>query len=210
MAGGVSAVRSRVAVLVTVALLVVSGCAALVFGASGNEGEGYAGSGPSKLRIAIYEPQQSFLVPHAALVIHSPDEHLIYDPAGWTPDERGHRLADVTYSVTPEVEQAFLMRETMPMVRLALQTAAQPESWELFLFDLEVSDETAREAARLARARPALPITGCAFGLSTLLRQLSEFEDIPPCWFPSRLREALQGRDDLTLTRHLVPPVQGG
>lgn len=202
--------RGFAAALLTVFSVALAGCAALFMGVAGSEGPGYAGDGPSKLRIAIYEPQRPLLVPHAAMVIHAPEGHLIYDPAGWTPDPRGHRRVDVTYSVTPETERAFLLREEAPMALTVLQSVVQPESWELYLFEAEVSDEVASEAARLARDRPALPKTGCAFGVSTLLRQLPGYEDINPCWLPSTLLRSLRGRDDLTLTRTLVPPAQGG
>ncbi|TVS02791.1 MAG: hypothetical protein EA407_08930 [Rhodobacteraceae bacterium] len=206
----IRASRGFAAALLTVFSVALAGCAALFMGVAGSDGLGYAGDGPSKLRIAIYEPRRPLLVPHAAMVIHAPEGHLIYDPAGWTPDPRGHRRADVTYSVTPEIERAFLLREEAPMALAVLRSVVQPESWELYLFETEVSDEVASEAARLARDRPALPKTGCALGVSTLLRQLPGYEDINPCWLPSTLLRALKGRDDLTLTQTLVPLAQGG
>lgn len=199
-----------VAVWLLVVTMSVSGCAALLFGGFGSEGPGYAGSGPSKLRVAIYEPRRAFLVPHVSIIIHSPDEHLIYDPAGWTPDPRGHRIADVTYSITPDVERAFVLRLPPESRQIGVGSRAKPESWDLFLFDITVSDDVARAAARLARDRPAAPVSGCAFGASGLLRQLPGFEDVRTCLLPSELRKQLEARDDTILYRLLVPPVQGG
>ncbi len=210
MAKALNGGRSLAAALLMVVSVTLSGCAALVYGGFGTEGPGYSGPGPSKLRIAIYEPRRALLVPHAALVIHSPDEHLIYDPAGWTPDPRRHRRADVTYSVTPDVEQAFIFRTPQHGGSHGTGSRAQVESWELFLFEIEVSDAIAREAARIVRDRPALPMTGCAFGVSTVLRQLPGFENTPSCWMPVNLRKALEARGDLSLRRYLVPPAQGG
>jgi len=197
--------RLRAGLAFALCALLLSGCAGLVFGRSAQIGTPYIGDGPSMLRIAVWEPVQPLLVPHAALIIHAPDGHILYDPAGWTPDPRAQRKADVTYGVTPDIEQAFLMRAAMPMLRGALQSVARPQSWELYLFELEVPDAVALDASRLAQDRPALPMASCAFGVSTLLRQLPGFEDISPCWLPQTLRQQLERRADLTLTRHLVP-----
>lgn len=198
------------ALVLLILALLLTGCAGLVFGASGPSEASYTGPGPSRLRIAIYEPLTPFLVPHAALIIHAPDGHIIYDPAGWTPDPRGQRRADVTYAATPEIEQAFILRDAMPMLRNTPHAMPGPEAWELFLFEIELSDEIALEAARLARQRPAMPMASCTFGVSTLLRQLPGFEQVAPCWLPQTLRRQLQMRDDLTLTRHRVPQPRGG
>jgi len=182
-------------------LVVLASCSGLFLGANEISGPGYLGGGPSKLKIAIYQPNRAFLIPHTSLVIHAPDGHIIYDPSGWTPDKEKRRVADVIYSVTPEREKKFLLREEFHV---------RPGAWDLYLFEVELPDDVALTASVLARKRPIAPIGACVFGVSSLLHRLPGFEDIQPRLLPGRLLRQLQARNDLTYTRQSVPVRRAG
>lgn len=179
-----------------VATSALAGCTGVIYGRASDPGAGYAGDGPSKLRIAIFESNRLRTPIHTGVLIHAPEGHVLYDPAGWWNDGRGQRIGDVTYGMTPERETAYLNRDAF---------GRNSGTWTLHLFEIEVPPEVASRARQLAESRDMAVIGLCVHAVSGLLAQLPGFQDLRGCLLPHRLLDQLQRREDLTYTRVHAP-----
>lgn len=169
-------------------LAVLPGCGGAIFGLPGAPAAPFAQDGPSRLRIAGFEAEPADFMFHTGLIIHSPEDRVLYDPGGFWRDPRAVRRHDVTRGMTPTLENAYLNRSSM---------AIPSAFWTLHLWDAEVPDTVARRAIEIAAERTPYVFGACTYGVSSLLHELSGFEDIRTTFSPSSLAEQLQARNDL-------------
>jgi len=172
----------------SLSLLSLSGCAGTIFGRAEEPGPGFRVGAASRLRIAIFEVEPLSLPFHTGMMIHAPEGHVLYDPAGYWHDERAPRINDLTYGMTPELEEAYIRRSSMGPTK---------GLWSVHLFEAEVAPEVATRAIEIARDRNPVIFGACALGLSTLLAELPGFEDIRPTLVPETLLSQLRTRNDL-------------
>lgn len=172
----------------SMSLVALSGCAGTIFGRAEDPGPVFRRGQVSRLRIAIFEVEPLNLPFHTGMLIHAPEEHVLYDPAGYWRDERATRINDLSHGMTPELEDAYLSRSSMgPTQGL----------WSVHLFEAEVAPEVARRAVDIARERDPVVFGACAYGLSSLLAELPGFEEIRPTLLPEALLTQLRTRNDL-------------
>ena len=172
----------------TGAAVVVSGCAGVVFGRPGPNAPRYAHNGPSRLRVAVFEVEPVGFMMHTGLIIHAPDDRVLYDPGGFWRDPRATRRGDVTHGFNPDLEQSYLTRSSL---------LSSPEIWTLHLWEADVPDAVALQAVQIAASRDPYCFGGCAYGVSSLLSALPGFEGVRSSFSPARLVRYLQSRDDL-------------
>lgn len=174
-------------------LMALSGCGGQLFTAATDDpGPPFALPGASRLRIAIFEIRELSFPFHAGVIIHSPEERIIYDPGGYWHHPQARRIRDVTHGLTPELEEHYMSRG-------ALQDL--PWSWRWHLFETEVPDDVARDLVARARTREVVPPGFCVPGTVTLLRHAPGFEGLPMSLLPGVLLAALRARDDLAYSR---------
>ncbi|MFN3953653.1 MAG: hypothetical protein ACK4LQ_04310 [Pararhodobacter sp.] len=173
--------------------VLVSGCAGAFHGRAATPGTPYRGAGTTRLRIAVFEIEPLELPFHTGLIIHAPDGHVLYDPAGFWHDPRAPRIDDVSHGLTPELEQDYLSRAS---------SGLSADQWRVHLFETEVPAEVARQAVELAQERAPAVFGACAWNVSAVLQDLPGYEDILPSLLPEDLLRQLQARNDL---RYLQP-----
>lgn len=168
--------------------VLLSGCAGAFHGRATEPGEPYRGAGVTRLRIAVFEIEPLELPFHTGLIIHAPDGHVLYDPAGFWHDPRAPRIDDVSHGLTPELEEDYLSRAS---------SGIPADQWRVHLFEAEVPAEVARQAIDLAQERPPAVFGACAWNVSTVLQELPGYEGIAPSLLPEDLLRQLQARNDL-------------
>lgn len=172
----------------SMSLLALSGCAGTILGRAEEPGPVFRDGQVSRLRIAIFEVDPLKLPFHTGVLIHAPEEHVLYDPAGYWRDQRSPRINDLSHGMTPELEEAYLSRSSLgPTQGL----------WSVHLFEAEVAPEVAARAVDIARDRAPVVFGACAYGLSSLLAELPGFEEIRPTLVPEALLTQLHTRNDL-------------
>lgn len=170
-------------------IMALSGCGGQLFTAATDDpGPPFALPGPSRLRIAIFEIESLRFPFHAGVIIHGPEERILYDPGGYWHHPQARRIRDVTHGLTPALEEQYFARSSMQ---------GMPGRWKLHLFESEVPDDVAREAIAVARRREVVPPGFCVPGTVSLLRRLPDFEDLPMSLLPAVLLAALHARNDL-------------
>ncbi len=180
----------------TMSLLALAGCAGALHG--DNERPRVVGRriGPSRFRIAIFEIDGVSFPFHTGLIIHARNGRYIYDPAGSWEDERATRVDDLWYNITPQMEAAYLRRESLAM---------GTDIWRLHLFETVVPDDVAARAVAIAADRQPAVFGACSLSLSSLLQELPGFEEIEVSLLPSALLEQLQARNDLRYSFRASP-----
>lgn len=178
--------------LLAIAFVALAGCAGEFLGTASAPGEPYRDAGPSRLRIVVFEFEPLRLPLHTGLVIRAPEGTILYDPGGYWSEPESPRIADVSHGLTPELEASYLARSP-----LGTTTA----SWIVHIFDAEVPDAVARQAAEVAQGRRPLPTGACALGVTGLLVQLPGFEDLGTMVLPATLLRRLRDRDGLEYVR---------
>ncbi|KPQ06029.1 MAG: hypothetical protein HLUCCA12_12530 [Rhodobacteraceae bacterium HLUCCA12] len=148
----------------------------------------YPDGGASRLRIALFEVDSLDFMLHSGLIIHTPEDRVLYDPGGYWADPRAVRRYDVTRGLSPELEESYLSRQSL---------VSGPDFWKLHLWETEVPDAVARQAVEIAEARTPYVFGGCSYGVTSLLRQLPGFEDIRVTFVPAELAAQLRARNDL-------------
>lgn len=166
----------------------LAGCAGAVHGRAEAPGPGYRRGGASRLRTVIFEIAPIGFAFHTGLIIHGPDGHVLYDPAGFWHDPRAPRVDDVSHGLTPELERSYLSRD---------ENWVPTEYWRVHLFDDEVAPDVARLATELSQARAPAAFGACAWNVSAVLQELPGYEDLNFALLPEDLLRQLQPRTDL-------------
>lgn len=194
---GRRAALSRRTVLLGLSATALAGCAGAIQSApEGTRIAAHRSGYPPQLRIMVFEHAVSELAFHSSAVIDAPSGRVLYDPAGWWSGAPGQRVGDVTHGLTPALEAAYVQRDYF---------GADPESWRLHRFVIDLPPDQAEMALARAQAMPPLAFGLCAWGLSVVLAELDEFEDLPVTLSPRNLLTALEDHPDLTHTVKMVP-----
>ena len=113
---------------------------------------------------------------HAGLLING-TERVLFDPAGTWQHPRLPERNDVHFGITPRMVSFYIdyhARETFDVVE---QT-------------LVVSPETAALVMARAKAYGAVPKAQCTLAISTILRDVPGFGQLPRTWYPKVLMNA--------------------
>ena len=149
----------------------------------------YRHDGPPALTLYTMINNRTGAGAHTSLMINTPEQRVIFDPAGSV----RHRLLtehnDVLYGITPRIEDFYARAHARATFHAIIQRR-------------EVTAEAARRAFSLAVANGPVAQAQCALVTSGILRQVPGFESIRSTWFPKALSDqfgALPG----TTTRRL-------
>jgi len=168
-------------------LAALPGCSSALFGLPGEPAPPFDHDGPSKMRVAAFEVEPVDFMLHTGLIVHTPEDRVLYDPGGFWRDRRAIRRGDVVRGMNPRLEESYLTRASL---------ALSSRIWTLHLFEAEVPDDVARRAVEIAEERDPYMFGGCSYGVSSLLAELPGFEDIRVTFAPSGLVAQLQARND--------------
>jgi hypothetical protein len=124
---------------------------------------------------------------HAGLMING-SQRVMFDPAGTWRHPRLPERNDVHYGMTPR------------MVNFYIDYHAR-ETFDVVEHTVEVTPEIAELVMARAKAYGAVPKAQCTIAISSILRDVPGFEDLPRTWFPKKLMEAFAEKPGVTARR---------
>lgn len=134
----------------------------------------YRHDGPSELRLYTVVSTRNGSGAHSGLLITTPRERVLFDPAGtfklpFTPERN-----DVHYGMNENAVKVYIdyhARETFDVIEQRIA----------------VSPEQAAMVARLAKDYGAVPKAQCSLSITRILQQVPGFGSIPVGYFPKRV-----------------------
>lgn len=135
----------------------------------------YRHPGPSYLTLVTMKNTGSDNGAHTGMIINA-SQRILWDPAGTFGHASIPERNDVHFGITPEIEQFYISYHSRVTYYTVLQT-------------IDVPDETAEMAMRLAIANGPTPKAACTTHTSRMLSQLPGFGNIRRTLFPSNLSE---------------------
>lgn len=133
----------------------------------------YRHDGPPEIRLYTVVSTRNGSGAHSGLLITTPEERILFDPAGtfslpFTPERN-----DVHYGMTENALRVYIdyhARETFDVIEQRLT----------------VTPDQARAVARLAKDYGAVPKAQCALSVTRILHQVPGFESIRITYLPNR------------------------
>lgn len=136
----------------------------------------YVADGPPSVTLFTVLSSKNQSGAHAGLLING-SQQLIFDPAGTWHHPRLPERNDVHFGMTPLMVEFYIdyhARETFDVIE---QTVV-------------VTPEIAELVMQRAMAYGAVPKAQCTLAISSVLRGVPGFEDLPGTWFPKNLMDA--------------------
>lgn len=150
----------------------------------------YVPNGPSELRLYTVVSKRSGSGAHSGLLITTPRERILFDPAGTFKLPFAPERNDVHYGMSPRALAVYIdyhARETYDVVEQRLA----------------VTPSQAEHIARLAKAYGPVPKAQCSVSINRILQQVPGFESMKVTYFPVATSErfgALPGVATRTIT----------
>lgn len=138
----------------------------------------YRHDGPPEIRLYTVVSTRNGSGAHSGLLISTPSERILFDPAGtftlpFTPERN-----DVHYGMTENAVRVYIdyhARETFDVVEQRVS----------------VSPEQAYQVARLVKEYGAVPKAQCSLAITSILRQVPGFDAVPVSYFPVSTSKAV-------------------
>ena len=159
----------------------------------GNQGvERQNGPAPALAELRLYTivATETGTGVHTALMIETPEERLLFDPAGSYRLKTVSEKGDVLYGITPETLEGYVDYHAR-------------EGYDVLEQRVPVTLDQARVAASLVKGNGSVPKLQCALMTSRLLKRVPGFGDVSVSYFPRRLAAFLATHPD-TRERHFI------
>lgn len=147
----------------------------------------YVPSGPSVTLITVVN-NETGSGGHSAIVVAA-SQQVIFDPAGSFLHPDVPRRDDVLYGITPAWKQGY-------------KSAHARSTYHVVSQDIPVTEQEAERVLRAVQGAGPVPSAFCANANSTILRQISGYEDIQVTFFPTKLMEQVEGRPGVVTNRY--------
>ena len=167
------------AALTALALLFLIGCGGPAEPRWAPDGEilkyAYRDDGPTELRLYTVVSTRNGSGAHSGLLISTPRERILFDPAGTFKLPFAPERNDVHYGITPRALAVYIdyhARETYDVIEQRIPvTAAQAD-----------------KVAQLAKAYGPVPKAQCSVAINRILQQVPGFETTRVTYFPNATR----------------------
>jgi hypothetical protein len=174
-----------------VALLALSACGAESKWATDAEVSRavYVHDGPPSITLFTVLSNSSNQGAHSGLLING-SQRVMFDPAGTWHHPMLPERNDVHFGMTPKMVNFYIDYHARETFRVVEQT-------------IVVTPAQAEAAMRAALAYGAVPKAQCTKSVSTILRSVPGFENLPATWYPAKLMRAfaeLPGVSERTIT----------
>ena len=165
----------------------------------------FVAEGPKTVTLFTVVNNRSGAGGHSGLLINA-SERIMFDPAGTWHHPAIPERNDVHFGINDQMVLFYIDYHARETFRVQEQT-------------IVVSPQVAEMVAARAKAYGAVPKAQCAASISSILRGVPGFEDMPATWFPNKLHDAfaqLPGvtereiRDEDADNNHGVLLVQAG
>ncbi len=131
----------------------------------------YQPDGPPEVRLYTVVSKRSGSGAHSGLLITTPRERILFDPAGSFKLPFAPERNDVHFGMTPRALAVYIdyhARETYDVVEQRLS----------------VTSEQAEQIAQLAKSYGAVPKAQCSVSINRILQQVAGFESMQVTYFP--------------------------
>lgn len=145
----------------------------------------YRDPGPPELRLYTVVSTRSGSGAHSALLITTPRERILFDPAGTFELPSAPERNDVLYGITPRVLAVYVDYHAR-------------ETHEVIEQRIAVTPAQAERIATLAKAYGAVPKAQCAVSINRILKQVPGFEGMAVTYFPNATRDRFGGLPGVT------------
>lgn len=165
----------------------------------------FVAEGPKTITLYTVVNNKSGSGAHSGLLINA-SERVLFDPAGTWHHPAIPERNDVHFGITDKMVLFYIDYHARETFRVQEQTVV-------------VSPEVAQMVMARANAYGAVPKAQCANSISSILRGVPGFEDMPSTWFPNKLHDAFGNlpsvtereiRDEDADSNHGVLLVQAG
>ena len=133
----------------------------------------YRHDGPSELRLYTVASTRNGSGAHSGLLITTPRERILFDPAGTFKLPFAPERNDVHYGMTENAVRVYIdyhARETFDVIEQRIP----------------VSPEQAAMVARLAKDHGAVPKAQCSLSITRIVKKVPGFGTIPVGYLPER------------------------
>lgn len=137
----------------------------------------YVPDTPPRLTLFTMVSTTSGAGAHSGLMITTPEERIIFDPAGTFRLNIAPERNDVHHGVSDRVLAVY-------------RDYHARETFSIYEYELDVPVETARYAAELVKSNGAVPKAQCSLSISRVLGRLPGFEGFPSSYFPKKTMNA--------------------
>ena len=136
----------------------------------------FVAEGPKAITLFTVVNNRSNSGAHSGLLINA-SERIMFDPAGTWHHPAVPERNDVHYGITDKMILFYIDYHARETFRVQEQTVM-------------VSPDVAEMVAARAKAYGAVPKAQCANSISSILRGVPGFENMPATWFPNKLHDA--------------------
>ncbi|MDT8857234.1 hypothetical protein RNZ50_19790 [Paracoccaceae bacterium Fryx2] len=159
-------------VVCLVALLALAACGAEPKWASDEavRAAAYVHDGPPSITLFTVISNRDNNGAHSGLLING-SQRVMFDPAGTWQHPRLPERNDVHYGITPRMVDFYIDYHARETFRVLQQT-------------VQVSPGVAELVMQRAMAYGAVPKAQCTRSVSSILRDVPGFEDLPSTWYP--------------------------
>lgn len=181
--------RSAVLLLLTIWLAACSGPAEPVWAPDPVvQKYAYRHDGPPEIRLYTVLSTRNGSGVHSSLLISTPGERILFDPAGtfslpFTPERN-----DVHYGMTENAVKVYIDYHAR-------------ETYDVIEQRLAVTPEQALEVARLAKGYGAVPKAQCSLSVTRILSQVPGFDSVGVTYFPKSTAAAFGSLPRVTSRR---------
>ena len=162
-------------ILLGLSLFVIAGCAKDVAAPDNLIAErAYQHPGPPSVTLLTMISNETGNGGHSSLMINTPGQRIMYDPAGRYKTDRVAERGDVLYGVSDVVLAQYNSFHARTTHHVLIQ-------------EVTVSPEVAQQAMRLAQQQGASHDAMCAANVSAVINQIPGFQSVRPTWSPKGL-----------------------
>ncbi len=136
----------------------------------------YVHSGPPSITLFTVINNRSESGAHSGLLING-SQRIMFDPAGTWQHPQLPERNDVHFGMTDRMVAFYIDYHARETFRVIQQT-------------IIVTPQQAETALRLAQAYGAVPKAQCTKSVSSILRGVPAFENLPSTWYPATLMTA--------------------
>ena len=136
----------------------------------------FVAEGPKTVTLFTVVNNRSGAGAHSGLLINA-SERIMFDPAGSWHHPAIPERNDVHFGINDKMVLFYIDYHARETFRVQEQT-------------IEVSPQVAEMIAARAKAYGAVPKAQCANSISSILRGVPGFDDMPATWFPNKLHDA--------------------
>ncbi len=145
----------------------------------------YRHSGPPAITLFTMINNRSGSGAHTSMMINTPSQRVIFDPAGSVRHPLITENNDVLYGASPRIVDFY-------------ERAHARETYHVVIHKKNVPAAVAEQAFRAVVSNGPTPSAYCANHTSAILSQLPGFESIRSTWFPKKLMEQFQALPGVT------------